>query len=281
MSIEADPSSAASIPKASKYGQIEVDAFCVGCHYNLHGQVVTLDERLQIPVCRCPECGRYHPAGVGVSASSVWLRRLATASLTAWVFFVLFFCSMAMWGLGALQVSFVEAFTWVQTLAPNGQQAVMGSTGYVVAGTQTVVNPTFVQTNQPPTSVDPQQIPGIGTTVGISVGSAALGFFLGVLLATFMWHWPRRRYAAGIVLPAIALLFVICIYCNDHQYDSIRRWCIWRMVIQFAIQSGGLMLGARLGRTISRALLRVVIPPKTRQLLAFLWLVDGKQPPMK
>ena len=65
-------------------GQIEVDAFCGGCHYNLHGQPVTVDERLGLPVCRCPECGRWAAAGVATGAGSVWVRRLGTVLLFNW-----------------------------------------------------------------------------------------------------------------------------------------------------------------------------------------------------
>jgi hypothetical protein len=65
-------------------GVIESDQFCT-CGYNLHGQVVTIDERLEMPVIRCPECGRWHPAGHGSSATRPWLRRLAAVLLLVWV----------------------------------------------------------------------------------------------------------------------------------------------------------------------------------------------------
>src|SRR5580700_5130530 len=99
MSVDIAPTSS---PPMARHGQLEVDAFCAGCGYNLHGQVVSLDERLGFPICRCPECGRYHPAGAGVTANSVWLRRYAAVLLVCWVIFVLliyFLLTMAMAGL--------------------------------------------------------------------------------------------------------------------------------------------------------------------------------------
>ena len=111
------PAAAAAV--AERHGQIEVDVFCTHCFYNLHGQVVTIDPQLNFPVCRCPECGRFHPAGNGVTASSVWMRRLATMLLFAWIAIVgavTLAISFAFFGLGTASV---EAFTYYESI-PNG-----------------------------------------------------------------------------------------------------------------------------------------------------------------
>src|SRR5687768_7293632 len=77
-----------------QYVQLETDHFC-DCGYNLHGQKVSRDERLDFMVCRCPECGRWHPAGHGVAARSIWLGRFAMSMLVAWVLgLVCFFLGM-------------------------------------------------------------------------------------------------------------------------------------------------------------------------------------------
>src|SRR3954464_13465182 len=100
------------LPPVRQHMRLEVDTFCVECGYNLHGQTVNRDERLGIFVCRCPECGRFHPAGVGVTATNVWLRRLATVLLAFWVLVVLFGLFWVVMGMGAVQVSFVEDMTY-------------------------------------------------------------------------------------------------------------------------------------------------------------------------
>src|SRR5438093_4740973 len=94
-----------------KHARLEVDVFCVECGYNLHSQTVVRDERLGIFVCRCPECGRFHPAGVGVTATTTWAARLATMLLAFWVLIVLFALFWVVIGLGAVQVAFVEDLT--------------------------------------------------------------------------------------------------------------------------------------------------------------------------
>ena len=77
---EIEPASSPPAPPApaptgsplQRHQQLHVDAFCTGCGYNLHGQPVTRDERTGIFLCRCPECGQYHAAGLGVTAASAW-----------------------------------------------------------------------------------------------------------------------------------------------------------------------------------------------------------------
>jgi len=78
----------------------------------------------------------------------------------------------------------------------------------------------------------------------------------------------------------IAAGFVIMSYVTDDSYYHIYSWCVKRALIQMAIQCTGLFLGILVGRSLARAFVRTIIPPKPRQLLAFLWRIDGKTPPM-
>src|SRR5690349_9317481 len=109
-----------------RYGQLETDAFCAGCGYNLHGQDVSLDERLSFLVCRCPECGRFHPAGTGTSANSVWLMRFTSMLLVAWMSLVLGVTVLAAFAFGGLQVGLVDTYCWMQ----QGQSSAYGNRYY-------------------------------------------------------------------------------------------------------------------------------------------------------
>src|SRR6185503_7723206 len=93
---------------AEKYSRLETDTFCLECGYNLHSQAVVRDERLGIFVCRCPECGRYHPAGIGVTATRTWLNRFATLLLFFWILIILCALFWIVMGFGAIQVVFVD-----------------------------------------------------------------------------------------------------------------------------------------------------------------------------
>src|SRR4029079_18116386 len=86
----------------ARYTQLECDLFCENCGYNLHGQPVNRDERLGILLCRCPECGRFHPAGHRTTATSVWLSRLAAAFLALWVLIVVGVFVLAAIAFGAI-----------------------------------------------------------------------------------------------------------------------------------------------------------------------------------
>src|SRR5690348_9086636 len=96
-------------------GHMQTDTFCEGCGYNLHTQAVMRDQRLGIIVCRCPECGRFAPAGQGATATRVWLNRAATLFLTLWVLFVMVLFSLCALFLGMIAYGHVmNNVTWTQ-----------------------------------------------------------------------------------------------------------------------------------------------------------------------
>jgi hypothetical protein len=68
------------------------------------------------------------------------------------------------------------------------------------------------------------------------------------------------------------------IFSNNTMYEFIRGQCHQRALSQTAVQSLGVVLGIFLGRPIARTLVRMLIPPKPRQALTFLWTIDGKTP---
>src|SRR5262245_23177127 len=104
-----------------KHARLAVDTFCAECGYNLHSQEVTRDERLGIFVCRCPECGRFHPAGLGMTATRIWMQRLATVLLVFWILFVLHALFWIVMGMGAVMVGHVEIFSFRKMVATDGR----------------------------------------------------------------------------------------------------------------------------------------------------------------
>jgi hypothetical protein len=251
-----------------KHGVIEIDTFCTGCHYNLHGQVVSIDERLGFPVCRCPECGRFHPAGVGVTASGVWLRRWAAGLLLIWVLMVIV-GTLAIAGLmaGIDGSSIGEYETWHAATREEMAQA-----GVIVAG----AGPFSVVEIRPWTSrLNQEDIPWLPMVL-MSIGSCALGLIAGTLAVTFLWHWRRRRYLALLLLPLAPAVFVDTVFRLDTAFALVRVQCMQRIGWQVSAASVGVLLGIWFGRSVSRTIIRIIIPPKPRQALAFLWQVDGK-----
>jgi hypothetical protein len=151
----------------------------------------------------------------------------------------------------------------------------------VITGTTTIVpRPIFRRTLQPPPDQNPLYTRDTTHDLAMFIFlSSLLGFLLGMLLVTFLWHWSRRRYIAAIIFPMIAAGFVLFNFLTDESYNTLRNWLIGRVILIVAVQCAAVLLGVTLGRKLSRTIARSIIPPKPRQMLAFLWIADGKPPP--
>ena len=78
-------------------------------------------------------------------------------------------------------------------------------------------------------------------------------------------------------MPSLAIGLVA--YGLSDESALIRGPAIGRQLFATAMQAVGVLVGTRMGRPIARGVARAVIPPKPRQLLAFLWQADGKPVP--
>jgi hypothetical protein len=262
-----------------RHMRLQVDAFCVTCGYNLHSLEVVRDERLGICVCRCPECGRFHPAGVGVTAAKTWAQRSSTILLVVWVMLALFATFWIIMGMGAVMVAHVDSFSYLKMISMDGHDVEYTATsgGPVLKGTtQPVKQYRNVATLDPPDGFGR----GVWDLVPLIIDGVLIGFVTGLLLVSFLWHWKRRRYFWMLLLPLAVAGFVAVIFILDDTYILIHPW-IFRIVGFYAlIEAAFMALGIRVGRAISRGLLNIFVPPGPRQHLAFLWRVDGKTLPL-
>lgn len=291
----ADPIAPLRPPEKSAY--LETDTFCVECGYNLHAQPVTRDERLGIFICRCPECGRFHPAGTGVTATSTWLRRFATALLGIWVVIALSAIVTTGICMGALHVAHIESYTYRAVVTADGRPAEWkqvktpgGGTSYQVAAKGTTQPaPTWktIYTTTPPARDD--QNPWMGGRYQraqrweeffVFTGfGAALGLVAGVLTVVFFWHWKKRRYLLTTLLPLSAAAFMIVIYAVNDDFQPVLGYATRVSLGHAAWQAAWMCLGILIGRPVARGILRTIVPPNPRQHFNFLWHADGKKPP--
>ena len=279
---------------------LEVDAFCTNCGYNLHAQPVTRDERLGIYVCRCPECGQHHPAGVGVTASSVWMRRLATGLLMFWVLVV---CNAFFWfavALGGLILTHIEVLTTTEMVAADGRLVeyveLAPTTAATAGGPVPATNwvPVYKGTTQPAATYERVRTlhfpdPKDGSiawrhrfVIINAVTAACLALVGGVLLVVFLWHWPRRRYLLAMLVPfaaAAGALGLMWLFDAGDEYRRLHGWMASRAAAYAVGAAACLGVGMLIGRPLARAVLRMFIPPKPRQHFNFMWHVDGKTPP--
>lgn len=284
--IADSPSTPATPPTLlSRHVQLETDHFC-DCGYNLHGQRVTRDERLDFMVVRCPECGRFHPAGHGVAARSLWLGRFATFMLVAWLlglvtFFLAAGFALAMW----VAISVMDGTTYGQftTQGQPIEYRVGGANGnysqYIV-GTDTVYTGQVTSRYVPRPLNEYWEQRG-DQLVGVLVVAQLNAFLVGAVATVASWHVSRRRLLLWLAFPFLcaAVAWLLIVFFERVRYGDIYSWLAWRFVVGAAIECVGLLLGLELGRALARGLANTFIPPKARQAMAFLWYADGKTPP--
>ncbi|HEV7298103.1 MAG TPA: hypothetical protein VGN72_01980 [Tepidisphaeraceae bacterium] len=264
-----------------RYVQLETDHFC-DCGYNLHGQIVTRDERLNFMVCRCPECGTWHPAGEGTSARRVWLNRIGLFALFAWILFatcVVLGLLLAMGGMQGLHNA--TAVEWVQFL-PDGTRVEWDlEQGQMVNSVtrQPLANTGFLNIQSRRVfemQWDRQEVTWV---IFLNLVSCLLATSLGGFIAIAGWHVPRRRYLWVALLPIAVAGVVYGLWRLERSHDAFHvellPWMGWCVALQVIF----VLLGTVIGRPLARGLARVFVPPKPRQALAFLWRVDGKTPP--
>jgi hypothetical protein len=56
----------------------------------------------------------------------------------------------------------------------------------------------------------------------------------------------------------------------------VRHWGLMQIIYFGLFEVIATAIGVIIGRPVARAMLKILTPPKIRQHLAFLWIVDGK-----
>jgi len=263
---------------------IETDRYCEGCGYNLRTQPVRRDARTRVLLCRCPECGGFRSVREGVTAGQVWLQRLGTLGLFLWIITIL----AAFFGAGAAQVAFTylaaeELTTYRRVPVPgtsSSQPAGSGATTTVFAGgritvTQSGVTTTTTTYRREVRASDPLDRLFIAAMQGISF---ALGFVLLLLAVVVFHHWRRWGYVVPAVLVPV-VTGVLAWYIWSVEFPHLIDWAEPTFIRQAAANLAGGLTGILLGRPFARLLVTLTLPGRLRQVLAFLWLADGKPPP--
>ncbi len=237
--------------ETNRTSSLQTDLFCT-CGYNLHMQVVHVDEQLGIPVCRCPECGRYHAMNTMQPVQSPWTARFGVLLMAGYVLFLLYGAIMAMVGLGAIQYGFV--------LACEESIVAVKSQWYAQAS--------------PMEQFWPRWLPEI-----VFALSMLAGFIYMMLATTFFWHWRRDAYWNLLVVPLLTVGIVGWIGVGDHDRAFLADTAIRRIAGATIAVMLGMGLGVLWARKVVRGLLTLLLPLRARQSLSFLWLADGKPPP--
>ncbi len=237
----------AGLPKVAA---VEIDRYCEGCGYNLRTQPVRRDDRTQVALVRCPECGRYQAAAQTATPLRPWLQRLGVLGLWAWMLFLLCFGGLLLFLSGVVSYGSLDQLTtWRQ--GPQGQY-------------QLVVR-------------ERDEYWGWFLAAVISA-SAGLAFTGAGLIVVACHHWRRWAYAAlALVGPLIPAALVWLTWREEAPH--LLEWGTPYIAAHLATQWCAALIAVFAGRPLARVLIRILLPGRARSALAFLWLADEKPPP--
>jgi hypothetical protein len=237
---------------------VETDAFC-DCGYNLHGQAVWRDERLDLLVCRCPECGRHAAAGRFTGIHSVWLQRLSTGLIASWVGFLLATFLFLTVMLGVWPAVHAGNFLRMRPIPHTGP----------------VPTPYAYDVR----ALSDWEVRGWGPFVATMYGFATLtGLIIGTVAATCLWHLRWRAFLT-LLLPVASVGFIYVLWSNSELTAAAQTWLNVRLGSYVVVEGAAVITGILIGRPVARFLLRLLLPDRLLQHLAFLWYRDGKTPP--
>lgn len=239
---------------------VETDRFCDRCGYNLRTQSIRRDPRTEVLMCRCPECGRFHAATDATAVTRRWLLLLATPSLALWMLIVA--CGVGGLGVaqGTLNYATLDLLTRYQDI-PDSAAGV----AVPFSGARKLV------------PIDPSGVQRV-TVAGLAACSVWLGFVGMIAAAVVFYHWPRRAHLLLAMAVSVLTALVVGVLWQQEAPDLV-RWSVKYNVAHVVTFMIGGALGAIAGRGLVRIFLRVMLPPRLCNVLAFLWLVDGEEPP--
>ncbi len=283
-------------PPLQRHLTIQSDQFC-RCGYNLYGQTVTFDERLGFPVVRCPECGNWHPAGHGSTALRPWLARLAVLALALWVALLLAAGLAIAGALVGFQFAFLEVglshgYVDLNTGRPIESQFIGGTWEWVYLDTGAVANLAgpnlrfemiaLPQDHPLRSTSSPQDDAQRWRIRAFLLGFVAvLGIVAGAIQSGVMWHMRGLRsfVAPVVVLGLAAAIFWLAIAANAVYYQLALGEAVSASLAVLGLAALAWLVGMTFGRPVLRVVVTGLVPPRPRQMLAFLWLADGKPAP--
>ena len=287
-------------PPLARHAVLHSDQPCP-CGYNLFGQKVERDGRLGFDVVRCPECGRFSPAGHATPAARPWLRRAAVLLLALWALVfagVVLAATLALWGLyvGSTEPFLVSRVVEQGTDRPlvenyEGLGNTRGPMRYFDARTNAEVPPGRAEEVRVPRGSEVARLSTTAWNYGhegppwwvwplLLAFDALIGLGLGTLVAAGLWHVGRARWAFLLWAAVPVALAWLNLAAQGDDYRLVHGWYFIRVGTSAAATLAAAALGLAFGRRIARGLARLLVPPGPRQALAFLWHADRLAMPL-
>jgi hypothetical protein len=255
--------------------QLRGDTLCQGCGYNLRGQMIVTGSDLDFAICRCPECGRFHPAGVNVVPLKRGVRNLCGISAIVWVLMCIFGLCVASWVAGVAQYAYLETFTHFGYLMPDGRM--VDDPGLNRAGSIRLRVPSTG--NKIDTYTDPLGLrPAWVYYLPFVFFSVLFSLWAGCFIAIAFWKSSLR-----VILPMAAPFAIGAIVYSQWRLEQgvkyLFHWSILHLVYWALLDLTFLAIGLLVGRKIGRLGAPILLAPNLRQHAAVLWFADRKPMP--
>lgn len=245
------PEAGIRLDKLPAVAHVQGDRLCAGCGRNLVGEPIRQDPRTQALVCQCPQCGRVEPM-VQISAhAQLWLYRFASVVLALWVTVI---------AAGFIGLAFLDAAIPAYALEKLTTHGGPGGT--------LIVHNRYLHYG------DEYML----LTSYLGAASLGLGLAGAVTAVLLLPHWPKWGVLLLVSLSPIGAAAGMAVFWR-HETSSLFGWGLRFILGYMAVQLVGGLAGALIGRPLARLLARLVLPPRWRTVVGFLWTADGKSIP--
>jgi hypothetical protein len=277
----------------TRLGELVGDRPCAKCHFNLAGQTIVRERHYGMLMVRCPECGT--PAALQeYPLLGRWAGRMGYVLAALWM------CAM----MGIVAVSALVAWGMSETMA---QQMSSPYTQHVQKVWNDYINGSgppnpyaymnYQQNQQWWDSLDKKQLfLDAGGWRGAIAWNALFFSFntlllmggLGAIMAVAMPHVRWRGRVVLVLLVGVlagAFWWVSATMSQNVFAYYGGAWGAWRTLglvlapMGIGIAIAALMVGLCVGRPLARGLVVLLLPPRLRGPLAFIWRADGKRMP--
>lgn len=290
MTVESHAADASSASK-QVLGELVGDRPCAACGFNLSGQSITRDPQYRLLIVRCPECGT-GAALMEYPLLGRWANRLGYLLVALYLLVVLAMMlgsagitfGMSMGANDMLSQRFTLRLTQIQ------QDRANANVGPQPANWSWQSN--YQKDREWWESSDKWQLfqEAGGFATGVNwYGLVMLVFIvlvvtpMGMLFAVAMPHlrgW--RRLCVPVVVFCFGMLYLFVAYLTQRsQVWFYPQWSgpqvFQPIVVPTACALGSivLMFGMLVGRPVARWVLVLILPPRLRAPMGFLWRADG------
>jgi len=257
---------------------------CLRCGHDLHGQSILREPEHGLFIARCPECGTV-AALTEYPTLGVWGRRLGVILMATMIALLIPLALLSALGLfGMSAVLFEERLGEVRPVLEAMAADPMDNLNGRITPEWWAANGTEARRRMLDAFFQFDR-----DNLMLAIAMSPLPVLIGITWSAILSGLPRRRvWLAGPIIGAIGMLYIALGLIDRDPigvvpvwtYNAVFQIMAWPGMATFLLVETGLMiLGLLIGRTLFRLLAGFALPPRSRRLVSFLWTIDGLDPP--